>query len=93
MRVDGYALAAMLRDAKGQPTGLGKALLLGRLRAARALYETSVYARFSFPQGAEQCSLRTALAVCAELRNLGQDVRNLRAQIKEARHVPLDLDW
>lgn len=92
MRTNWHAINLLIRTAKARPPSTQRALTLGRLRALRALYETSVYARFSFPEGGEtQRSLKEATATCLELRRLGQDVRQLRAQIKEARYVPMDL--
>ena len=92
MRTNWYFIARAIRAAKTRPLTTARALTLGKFRALRALYETSVYARFSFPGTEdEQRSLREATATCRELQRQGHDVRALRAQIKEARLVPLDL--
>lgn len=92
MRTNWHSLNILIRTAKSRPPSTQRAITLGRLRALRSLYETSVYARFTLPGEEDtQLSLRQAIVTCRELRKLGHDVKKLRAQIKEARLVPLDL--
>jgi hypothetical protein len=92
MRTNWHTITTMIRNAEADLPSAQRAIALGRLRALRSLYETSVYARFSLPGEEDtQLSLSQASVTCRELRKLGHDVKKLRAQIKEARLVPLDL--
>jgi hypothetical protein len=70
---------------------------LAKLRALRALYETSVYANIALPGlGTAQRSLREATECYRILRKLPPDVqrserRALKRAIAEARKVPMEL--
>lgn len=70
---------------------------LAKLRALRALYETSVHARFALPGlGVAQRPLREATECYKVLKALPPDVlpaerRALKRAIDEARKVPMEL--
>lgn len=72
------------------------ALRLAKLRALRALYETTVYARVEVPGGTKQ---QRSLREVTELYRLltkthssySSELKRLRVAIWEARKVPVDL--
>jgi hypothetical protein len=93
MRVTGITINQMILKAKSQPLDRVRAVYIGKLRALRAVYETSVYARFTLPVvGPQQRSLREAICVAKELRDMGMPRGKLQREIREARRVPMDLD-
>lgn len=92
-RTIGLALAAHRRAPSAET-----ATQLAKLRALRALYETSVHARIALPGlGTAQRSLREATECYRVLRAAlppdvtPHEVRTLRRTIGEARKVPMEL--
>jgi hypothetical protein len=92
MRFTGHTLNQALKATRLHAPSVRNALFRAKLLALRCVYETTVYARFTYPGEEEaQRSLREAIETCRLLRRLGEDVAKLRKQIHEARSVPMAL--
>lgn len=95
MRYTGQTIQRALRacvSAHREAPSAETALQVAKLRALRALYETSVHVRIDLPGGTHsQRPLREVTEMVRLLRRMGWPTRALRAVIAEGRKVPMDL--
>ena len=88
MKLTGVSLAKEIKAVRKDSNAVER---LAQLLALNDLYETSVYARFTFPSGTAQRSLREANHVRRLLRRLKRDTLQLSREIRAAETVPVTL--